>query len=198
MVRDREARERELIEAAWRLFARDGVLSGLNLKEVAAEAGANRGLIYHYFGSREELLKAALAHRVEEARATFDDARHLPFTERRTHAFATSIADPTYARLVAQMVLADGEVTLMPLLERTREALARDVAEGAVPEAADPVVAHAMTVICYLGYGVFRDAVAAELDLDPEELDERATAVFRRMVEGLAAGGMAQEPADED
>jgi hypothetical protein len=27
---------------------RNGVLAGLNLREVAAEAGVNRGLVYHY------------------------------------------------------------------------------------------------------------------------------------------------------
>jgi len=37
---------------------RDGVLAGLNLREVAAEAGINRGLGHHYFGSRRDLLRA--------------------------------------------------------------------------------------------------------------------------------------------
>ena len=36
---------------------RDGVLAGLNLQEVADEAGVNRGLVYRYFGSRRELLR---------------------------------------------------------------------------------------------------------------------------------------------
>ncbi|MBP9053131.1 MAG: TetR family transcriptional regulator, partial [Ilumatobacteraceae bacterium] len=45
---DRDATERDLEDAALRLVDRDGVLAGLNLREVADAAGVNRGLVYHY------------------------------------------------------------------------------------------------------------------------------------------------------
>ncbi|HAM48545.1 MAG TPA: TetR family transcriptional regulator, partial [Alphaproteobacteria bacterium] len=48
---DRGASEAALEAAALRLLRRHGVLAGLNLREVADEAGVNRGLVYHYFGS---------------------------------------------------------------------------------------------------------------------------------------------------
>ncbi|MCP4004306.1 MAG: helix-turn-helix transcriptional regulator, partial [bacterium] len=57
--------ERRLIDAALDLIRRNGVLAGLNLREVADGAGVNRGNIYHYFGSRRELLRAAITRRFE-------------------------------------------------------------------------------------------------------------------------------------
>src|SRR5690606_17434102 len=38
----------------------DGILAGINLREVAKEAGVTRGLLYHHFGNRAELLRASL------------------------------------------------------------------------------------------------------------------------------------------
>lgn len=57
---NRPATEAALQRAVIDLLERHGVLVGLNLPEVADEAGANRGLVYHYFGSRRDLLPAAL------------------------------------------------------------------------------------------------------------------------------------------
>ena len=55
--RGRANTEQKLIDVALDLIRQRGVLSGLNLKEVAEAAGVNRGNIYHYFGSRQELLR---------------------------------------------------------------------------------------------------------------------------------------------
>ena len=58
--RSRAETEQRLIEVALELIREKGILSGLNLREVAEGAGVNRGNIYHYFGSRRELLRAAI------------------------------------------------------------------------------------------------------------------------------------------
>ena len=63
--RDRAATEQRLIESALELIRKNGVLAGLNLREVAAGAGVNRGNIYHYFGSRQELLRTAINRRFD-------------------------------------------------------------------------------------------------------------------------------------
>ena len=60
---NRRDTERRLIDAALDLIRSNGVLAGLNLREVAEAAGVNRGNIYHYFGSRRDLLRAAIARR---------------------------------------------------------------------------------------------------------------------------------------
>ena len=55
--RDREATEKRFIEAAARVIARDGA-GGLGVNAIAAEAGADKKLIYRYFGGLDGLLEA--------------------------------------------------------------------------------------------------------------------------------------------
>jgi AcrR family transcriptional regulator len=54
-----EDRREQIIDAALRVFARQGFKGSTN-KDIAKEAGITPGLIYHYFESKEELLKAAI------------------------------------------------------------------------------------------------------------------------------------------
>mgnify|MGYP006328140057 FL=1 len=56
-TRDREATEQRFIEAAARVIARDGA-AGLGVNAIAAEAGADKKLIYRYFGGLDGLLEA--------------------------------------------------------------------------------------------------------------------------------------------
>lgn len=48
-----------LIETATRLFAERGP-AGVGVREIAAEAGVNHGLIHRHFGSKEGLLQAVM------------------------------------------------------------------------------------------------------------------------------------------
>ena len=45
----------QLLQAALTLFAKNGY-HGVDLAEIAKEAGVSKGLAYHYFKSKEELL----------------------------------------------------------------------------------------------------------------------------------------------
>lgn len=56
-TRDREGTEQRFIEAAARVLARDGA-AAFGVNAIAAEAGADKKLIYRYFGSLEGLLEA--------------------------------------------------------------------------------------------------------------------------------------------
>jgi TetR/AcrR family fatty acid metabolism transcriptional regulator len=55
-VSAQEAKRRQILEAAVRAFARKGYHS-CRVGEIAEEAGVAYGLVYHYFGSKEELLQ---------------------------------------------------------------------------------------------------------------------------------------------
>jgi AcrR family transcriptional regulator len=54
-----EDRREQILEAALRVFAQKGFVRATN-KDIAKEAGITPGLIYHYFESKEDLLKAAI------------------------------------------------------------------------------------------------------------------------------------------
>lgn len=52
-----EAKRRQLLDAAVRVFARKGFHTA-RVGDVAEEAGVSHGLLYHYFTSKDELLQA--------------------------------------------------------------------------------------------------------------------------------------------
>jgi len=57
-----EDRREQIAEAAMRVFAQKGFTRATN-KDIAREAGITTGLIYHYFDSKEALLKAIIEMR---------------------------------------------------------------------------------------------------------------------------------------
>lgn len=64
-LRQRQATQTRqiLLEAAARTFARRGY-SEATIDDVATEAGASKGAVYHHFASKHELFEALLEHRI--------------------------------------------------------------------------------------------------------------------------------------
>ncbi|ADB30858.1 transcriptional regulator, TetR family [Kribbella flavida DSM 17836] len=58
--RDRAAREREILDAAERIFGDRGY-QGTSMDEIAAEVGVSKPLIYQYYGSKDGLFLACLS-----------------------------------------------------------------------------------------------------------------------------------------
>lgn len=58
---DHEAQRVKFAEAAMNLIARHG-LEGVTMRAVAAEAGLSYGSLFHYFGSKDELLMHAVRY----------------------------------------------------------------------------------------------------------------------------------------
>ncbi len=185
----REGTENELIDAVLRLLQRDGVLAGVTLREVAKEAGVNHGQIYHYFGTRRGLLRAAIARMLEENRPVPEEHWDRPFADRRRAMWQIALSKREFVKLEALLALdEDPDFQIFPGLDATRAALERDKATGEIPRDADGEVMHALSAATYLGYGIFRESIARDLGIDAEELDSRAPAVFDMMLAGLRAG----------
>jgi len=66
--RDPAATRKKLLTAARREFADSG-LAGARVDEIAARAGVNKQLVYHYFGDKDALYLAVLEWVYEEIRA---------------------------------------------------------------------------------------------------------------------------------
>ena len=62
-----------LVSAAAELFAERGP-DGVSLREIAAHAGLNYGLIHQYVGSKDELLRLVIAHSTSTTAARFAQA----------------------------------------------------------------------------------------------------------------------------
>ncbi len=180
---DRAASEAALETAALRLLQQNGVLSGLNLREVADEAGVNRGLVYHYFGSRQQLLRSALRRGVKQRLAEILASGGLPFNARIRQLIRTMLGQREAVNLSALLLLdAQEKLPVAPLKDQWIAGFQRDMAEGKVDADMDPQALLALMTALSYGYVVFRQAVAEELNVPVTDLDYRVDEVFGKML----------------
>ncbi|MGX1776764.1 TetR/AcrR family transcriptional regulator [Nocardia brasiliensis] len=181
--RDRARTESDLFDAVERLLERDGVLAGLNLNEVAAEAGVNRAQIYQMFGSRQELLRATMMQRFAELVPQFPGHWDLPFIERRRRFLQAALTGTWLPFAVLLALDGDDKLTLFPEPDEPRAALQRDRAYGVLPENVDAEALHLLTAAAASGYVIFRETAARDLGVPVAELDERITAAYEYLLE---------------
>jgi AcrR family transcriptional regulator len=78
-VRDADATKARILDAAKKEFARLG-LGGARVDQIAEEAQANKRMIYHYFGSKEDLFQYVLEEAYLDIRNAEQELKlaHLP------------------------------------------------------------------------------------------------------------------------
>lgn len=185
--------EDRLEAAALRLLARDGVLAGLNLREVADEAKVGRGLVYHYFGTRRSLLRAALERRATRRRSTVTQREQMSPRSRLEEFFASVVQDGTDVRLLALLVLdSDEGLTALPFAGQTRAAVERDVEAGLLAQDLDIDAIQAGFLAAVYGWAVFRKSFAGSLGRDPQSLDADVLEMIHRMWSPPAAPDLLQ------
>jgi len=185
--RGRAETEQKLIDVALDLIRDKGVLAGLNLREVAEGAGVNRGNIYHYFGSRQELLRAAISRRFKALAGTMAASnQNKHFVERRLNSFRLSEGS-TDSKLRALLVL-DGDDTVdpIPFYEEGLSQLRQDVIDGDIHREHDLAALQVALSALLRGYRIFREPYAKRLDIDAKELDVRVSNIMRTFLESVA------------
>ena len=181
---DRSDRSKALLEqAALELLAENGILAGLNLREVAESAGVNRGLVYHYFGSREELLRAALVRDVGKRLDQISEGLSLPFNPRIRQMVRTMVRHQPALR-IAMLLLLDGKESprLAPLKDVWLESFQDDQANGEIDADLDLEAFLVMISSLSYGYALMRESFADELEIDPVSLDWRVDAILERLL----------------
>ena len=68
---DHDERRRSLIEATWRVIAREGIASATT-RGIAREAGCSSGVLAHYFADKAELMASAMLAAHAEVHARLD------------------------------------------------------------------------------------------------------------------------------
>ncbi|WP_432181576.1 TetR/AcrR family transcriptional regulator [Streptomyces sp. NBC_00063] len=201
---DSEITGQMLERAALELIERDGVLAGLNLREVADRAGVNRGLVYHYYGSRRDLLRAALTRTAAERRAQLM-VKEGPtrFADRVTQAVRGCLHYTSSIRLVLLLMLdGDPKLKVMPFRDTTQERLRADIDAGYVAEDVDPIALHTFLKSVNHGYILGRSRLAKEFGIGVRDLDERFISLLERMCAALdgpaAAESAERRPAPEE
>ncbi|MBS3769471.1 MAG: TetR/AcrR family transcriptional regulator [Bacteroidales bacterium] len=67
----REEKRSKILDAALELFGREGYHNG-SISKVAKKAGISKGLVYNYFNSKEDIVRAILNSGIEEMLNIFD------------------------------------------------------------------------------------------------------------------------------
>lgn len=186
MKRNRADTEQRLIDVALEMIQRNGVLGGLNLREVAEAAGVNRANIYHYFGSRQELLRAAINRQFEGVmRSLYKARKDKSFIERRLEAFRLNEGNDSLLRAV---LILDGDKSVDPIprLEEGLSELRQDVIDGQIHPKHDLEILQVALSALLRGYRIFRVPYARRLGIKVSELDERVTNFVGFLLESLS------------
>lgn len=69
---DHDARREELLEAVWRVIARDG-MEGTTIRGIAKETGWSTGVLSHYFVDKDEIIASALRLAYERIATRWDE-----------------------------------------------------------------------------------------------------------------------------
>jgi AcrR family transcriptional regulator len=178
---DRAETERALMSAALELMERDGVLAGLNMQEVADVAGVNRGLIHHYFGTRQALLHAAIERGLAETADVAESRRKLGPAEKGTRQLKDFTENRRYVTLLALLALADDQFDPISWLDNRLADAKEEQAAGFYPADLDLEAMLVAWDASMLGYALLRNAAARQVDTEPEKLDRRVLKVLRRM-----------------
>ena len=121
-----DKRRSELIDASLRLFAEQG-FRATTIADIAAATGTAHGLVYHYFGSKDELLEAVLERYtfLPRLRALLDVSPARPAADVLTE-IASGLSDVLRDRPeVLRLVVAEA-----PINPIVGQALARVTEEG--------------------------------------------------------------------
>ena len=148
-----EATRQRILDAALTEFAANG-LAGARVDEIALRSGANKRMLYAYFGSKEELWLTVLerAYAAKRAEEHALDVEHLTPTEAMARLVRFNLrytaAHPEFVALLNQenihraaYLKRSDQVQAMysPLLDRLRGVLARGEAEGTFRRGVDPL-----------------------------------------------------------
>lgn len=180
---DKEATMRLIESASLELLAEHGILAGLNLREVAERARVNRGLVYHYFGSRRALLRSSLRRGFHQANERLRIPADMPRPSRlaRDH-FRGSLGYLDRWRTVSMLLLdGDPDVKVLPLIANGQRRFTEAKKNGIVAPDADAREFYALLWSIVYGYATLRTAIARDLGLKPATLDHRMEALVERL-----------------
>ncbi len=192
--RNAEQTQEAIFAAALAEFAGKG-LDGARVDRIAARAGANKRLIYHYFGGKEDLFLAVL-ERTYAAIRSAERELHLedldPVTGMRelvTFSFDYFERNPHFIKLLnnenlhgARHVRRSGEIREMhsPLVSMVADVLERGRESGAFRADVDPVQLYIS--IAGLGYFYFSNAATLSAIFGRDLVDREAVELRRRHV----------------
>jgi TetR/AcrR family transcriptional regulator len=200
--RDPDATKSNILAAAWHEFAQKG-FAGARVDAIAARSGANKRMIYHYYGDKEGLFVAVLEaayDRVRSAEQALDLEHMEPIAAMRRmveFTFDSFVKDRSFIQLLnnenlykARHLRKSARVPRMhsPLIGMIDGILQRGVQAGVFRRGVDPT--QLWISIAALGYFYFSNihtlSTIFDRDLaDPKALAERRAHVVQLVLDAL-------------
>jgi AcrR family transcriptional regulator len=174
-----------LMDAALDLLTERGVLAGLNLREVADRVGVTPANIYHLFGSRQGLLRAALTRELAQMRTALAEAGPLPFVARRVRMFDVIGSRPRLALTALLALDDDPDYKPLPFIDATRAQYQAEIDAGELPAGIDIDAAHVFSLATSIAVAIYGDSAARQLDVSTDELRARVRTMLEQMLEAL-------------
>lgn len=198
-IRDADATKARILAAAKSEFARLG-LGGARVDEIAEKAKANKRMIYHYFGSKDDLFRAVLEEayldiRQAERELQLDDLAPNAALEKLVRfTWDYYLENPEFIRLVNSANLHQGRhlegserlrTASRQFVDMVKKILERGVADGSFQPGIDPVQLN--ITIAAIGYYYLTNRFTGEILFErdymtPEALDERLTFNIRTIL----------------
>lgn len=174
---------RQLLDAAVDVLAERG--EGFSIADVATRAGMSHGTFYNYFGDREELLDALVAHIVEEfasvaAREVEEPDAALRFARISARALASAVESPNTMRVALRLEAAQRALLLAGPLSYLQQDLVDGHRSGRFTESPDDA-----TLDVILGSLL----LAARRVVDGESSPAYRSSVIRRLLMSLGVDG---------
>ena len=187
-TRDPEATRARILAAAKAEFARKG-LGGARVDDIAARAKANKRMLYHYFGNKEELFRITLEDaygdfRAAEARLEIEKDDPITAIKRLvSFTWQYYLDNPEFITLVnsenlhkARHIRSSKRMREMsrPFVGRMRDLLARGAAAGLFRSDLDPVQVN--ITIAATGYYYLTNRFTGSIIFERDLMSEKALA----------------------
>lgn len=191
-----EEKRRLLLDAAVRVFARKGYHSS-RVGDIAEEAGVAYGLLYHYFGSKEEVLRTVFRETWRALIETIESVEQAGDTPREQLRKVAEILlrswrrDPDLVRVlvleVARSQHLRGEMDeIVESFAAIQEIVERGQADGSIRSDLDARLAS------YVFYGAVEELLTGWVLGRLPDSDEDVAGAERTLVE-IVTGGLAPE-----
>jgi AcrR family transcriptional regulator len=193
-----EYKRRLLLDAAVRVFARKGYHAA-RVGDIAEEAGVAYGLLYHYFSSKEEVLRSVFRETWQALIATIESVQQGDDPPREQLRKVAEILlrswrrDPDLVRVlvleVTRSQLLAGEMDeIVASFQAIQRIVERGQVDGSIRPDIDPRLAS------YVFYGAIDELLTGWVLARLPDSDEDVASAERTVVE-IVAGGLAPEHA---
>ncbi len=159
-----------ILDAAAKLFAGRGV-AAVSVRDIAAEAGVNHGLIHRHFGSKENLRLAVQDRLMEKINESIGE--YSSYREGLVRGVRAIEENEEFWKVLARTFLDgpfEGDVqSAFPFMSNMVELLSEEQKKGTVRDSIDPRILVAGGIALVFGLFVFENYIIPATGLEKEE-----------------------------